>query len=233
VPQVLTQQKSVQTMQAFLKEREAKAKRQRQKRLLIHPGTSLLALQKGIIKTWASAHWANLIERLVSQGEFEVILAGGPDDAAIIEEIMGYLANHPPMPLFFSAYGATKNLADLAALIELSDLIICVDSAPMHIAVALGKPVVALFGPTDHGKLLPPQAKFKPLVDDGFAEAENDGAATNGSVSGYQTGPVPSQAGRGGKHGLGVQLQPDAVYQAVLSQIEKVSNPKRSQGVGL
>ena len=34
-------------------------------------------------------------------------------------------------------------------------MLICVDSAPMHIGVGLKKPVIALFGPTDEAKLLP------------------------------------------------------------------------------
>jgi heptosyltransferase-3 len=40
------------------------------------------------------------------------------------------------------------DLQELMALVQLSDRLICVDSLPLHIASALQKPVVAIFGPT-------------------------------------------------------------------------------------
>jgi len=41
------------------------------------------------------------------------------------------------------------SLPELVEWIRLSELMICNDTGPMHIAAALGKPVVAMFGPTD------------------------------------------------------------------------------------
>jgi ADP-heptose:LPS heptosyltransferase len=207
-PALLVREDSLKAMEKFLKDAEAKASSKEKARLVIHPGTSLLALRKGIIKTWPAHYWVTLIERLLAQPDYQVILAGGPDDAAIIGEITEKVSSRSPMPSFLSAFGATKSLADLASLIQLSDLLICVDSAPMHIAVGLGKPLVALFGPTDHGKLLPPDAKFKALVSAPEADAAR-------------------------KNGPGVQILPDLVYQAVLTQIQKATDLKRSQEVGL
>ncbi|PWT96452.1 MAG: hypothetical protein C5B53_09715 [Candidatus Melainabacteria bacterium] len=220
-------------MGQFLKEAEGKARLEGKSRLLIHPGTSRLALQKGIIKTWSPAHWTTLIERLTATGTFTIILAGGPDDAEIIGEISENLKRLGPMPSLISAYGVTKSLADLAALIQLSDLIICVDSAPMHIAVGLNKPLVALFGPTDHGKLLPPDPKFKALSQDGQDLSQANTKGSNGSSSDYQSGALQPAVECGGRRDPGVQIPPAVVFAAVLTQVQKVKDPKRSQEAGL
>lgn len=50
----------------------------------------------------------------------------------------------------------TPDLGKLAATIAGANLLICTDSAPMQLAVAVGTHTVALFGPTDPKKLLPP-----------------------------------------------------------------------------
>jgi len=80
-------------------------------------------------------------------------LVGGPDDAEAVAEILRLLPSD--LDGFTSLYGQTRNLSDLAALITVADLLVCVDSSPLHLAVGLGKPVVSLFGPTDEKKLIP------------------------------------------------------------------------------
>lgn len=181
------------------------------KRVLIHPGTSRLAVEKGIIKTWPTDSWLAFIEKLQSHGNIQTIIAGGPDDQATIDEL---LIRIRPSPTLVSAYGKTKSLADLAALINLCDLMVCVDSAPMHLAVALNKPVVALFGPTDETKLLPNETTsaefkiFKALRDKPMAEFS-----------------------RQLLDGLGVLLQPDSVYQSVLDQLRESKVRENSPGL--
>jgi len=130
-------------------------------KILIHPGTSRLATQKGILKSWPVDSWLELIKRLGSLPNTYVVLAGGPDDQDVISELQVKLS----APYLVSTFGKTKNLSDLAALMELSDLIVCVDSAPMHVAVGLNRPLVALFGPTDPAKLLPDKPHFKAVWD--------------------------------------------------------------------
>ncbi len=124
----------------------------RQRFVLIHPGVSLMSKEKKLIKSWARDHWLTLIQQLLHEGE-HVVLAGGPDDAEEIDYLQPRLGVHSNLHL---AYGQTRDLYQLAALIERSGALICVDSAPMHLGVALNAPVVAIFGPTDDQKLLPP-----------------------------------------------------------------------------
>jgi ADP-heptose:LPS heptosyltransferase len=205
VPQISVNKTSLNCLTDFLKSAEEKANRAGCQRVLIHPGTSLLALKKGIIKTWSAERWAELIGKLAKHPELQVILAGGPDDAIVISELTETAQQRLNAKPWISALGATKSLSDLAALIELSDLLICVDSAPMHVAVALGKPTVALFGPTDHGKLLPSDPRFKALV-------------------GSPTGKISAS------DGPGVQLQPDTVYQCALDQLRQSKSPAHLPG---
>lgn len=124
----------------------------KQRFVLIHPGVSLMSKEKNLIKSWAREKWLQLIQQLLAEGE-HVVLAGGPDDAEEIDYLLPRLGAEPGLHL---AYGQTRDLYQLGALIERSGCLICVDSAPMHLGVALKAPVVAIFGPTDDQKLLPP-----------------------------------------------------------------------------
>jgi len=165
-PSIVVPPESLARMQDFLKSRTSGAT-QNHKVILLHPGTSKMAVSKGLIKTWPPLFWAELIRRL-STPQHQVVLAGGPDDADTISEIMDALGNAEDdyvREALVSAFGITRDLSDLAALIDLSDLLICVDSAPMHLGVALDKNLVALFGPTNPDRLLPSNPKFAVLKD--------------------------------------------------------------------
>jgi putative inorganic carbon (HCO3(-)) transporter len=122
------------------------------KKIIIHPGVSTISIQKNILKSWPASHWAELTHQLCKAG-YRVYLVGGPDDKEAVEQIQKIL----PADLngFTNLYGQTKNLRQLGALIQQADLLLCVDSSPMHLAVGYQKPLVALFGPTDEKKLLP------------------------------------------------------------------------------
>ncbi|MBR3688153.1 MAG: glycosyltransferase family 9 protein, partial [Lentisphaeria bacterium] len=72
------------------------------------------------------------------------LLAGTRDEAEDANEI---LAKSQGLPIA-SICGKTS-VGELLETVRLSSLMICNDSGPMHIAAALGVPVVAMFGPTD------------------------------------------------------------------------------------
>lgn len=123
------------------------------RKILIHPGVSAVSVQKNILKSWPPVYWAELIQWLIREGH-QVYLSGGPDDQHAVGEITRLLPHR--LPGFVNLYGRTKNLRQLAALILECDLLLCVDSSPMHLAVGYQKPLLAIFGPTDEKKLLPP-----------------------------------------------------------------------------
>lgn len=125
--------------------------------VLIHPGVSLMSKEKQLIKSWARENWRALIEQLLAEGE-KVVIAGGPDDAEEIAWLKANLAH--PQPNLILAFGETRDLYQLGGLIARSAALVCVDSAPMHLGVALQAKVVAIFGPTDAKKLLPEGENF-------------------------------------------------------------------------
>lgn len=96
---------------------------------------------------WQSKQWPwecfrDLVKGLSSL-DYEVILTGGPNDRIKIADAFQGLGTH-----IHNAAGRTS-LIGLAAMFKRGDCLVTNDSGPMHLAVAVGLPVVALFGPTN------------------------------------------------------------------------------------
>ena len=122
--------------------------------VLIHPGVSKVSVQKGMIKTIPATEWAKVVEELSNKRK-KVYLIGGPDDKECIDTITKLV----PSEKFENLYGTTKNLRELAELISSAEIFLCSDSAPLHIAVALGTKTFVIFGSTDDKKLIPQSEK--------------------------------------------------------------------------
>jgi len=129
--------------------------------VLIHPGVSKMSVQKGCIKTVGADVWAQVTDLLAAEGK-KVILVGGADDKECIEQILANVRTRN----FENLYGTTKSLKDLAELISSADKFLCSDSAPLHIAVALGVRTYAIFGPTDDKTLIPQSDKVTAIKAD-------------------------------------------------------------------
>ena len=129
--------------------------------VLIHPGVSKISVQKGMIKTIQPEQWAEVIEKLADAGK-RVLLAGGPDDKECIETIQKLVSPDKYENLF----GQTKNLSELAELISRAEKFVCSDSAPLHIAVAMGTKTYVIFGSTDDKKLIPQNDKVTAIKAD-------------------------------------------------------------------
>jgi heptosyltransferase-3 len=115
--------------------REAMRKRAGEGFVLIHPTS------RWRFKCWPVLKMRELIERLERRGK-KIVITSGPDPA---EKEMAQAIGR--------GFGAQVlageiSLKELGALIELSEVLLCVDSVPLHMASALKKPVVAIFGPT-------------------------------------------------------------------------------------
>ncbi len=103
-----------------------------------------IALAPGSVwatKRWLPEYFAQLANRLAEAG-YEIVLVGGEDDRAVAEKVMKAAS----VPLRNAVGRLTFRQS--AMLIGNARLIISNDSAPMHLAVAVGTPVVAIFGPT-------------------------------------------------------------------------------------
>lgn len=97
----------------------------------------------GSAKCWPPDRFAELANRLQAQAQADVILFGTPAEAAVSSAIAAGM-NRPPIDLT----GKTS-INDLPALLSQCQLFIGNDSGAMHVAAAVGLPVVAVFGPTD------------------------------------------------------------------------------------
>ena len=126
--------------------------------VLIHPGVSLLSVKKNMIKTIPAETWAEVVEKLANAGK-KVILAGGPDD----KETINVITKLVPQDKYINMFGKTKNLRELAELISGVEKFLCSDSAPLHVAVALGVKTYVIFGSTDDKKLIPNNGKVVPI----------------------------------------------------------------------
>ncbi len=103
--------------------------------LLISPGTVWDT------KRWRTDGFAEVARHFSSQG-WSVAAIGSGNDRPVCSELVNMC------PAVLNLCGQTK-ISELAALTQRADLCITNDSGPMHLAVALHRPVVSIFGPTD------------------------------------------------------------------------------------
>jgi heptosyltransferase-2 len=97
----------------------------------------------GSAKCWPPNRFAELANRLQMQSGADVILFGTSSEAPVSSAIVGGM-HRPPIDLT----GKTP-ISDLSSLLSQCHLFIGNDSGAMHVAAAVGLPVVAVFGPTD------------------------------------------------------------------------------------
>lgn len=102
------------------------------------PYAVLLPATNWPTKRWPTEKFAALVEPLRRRFGLRSIVAGGQDAVELARAIPGAL----------NLAGKTS-LPQLVALLERAALVIANDSGPMHIAAALGRPLVTLFGPTN------------------------------------------------------------------------------------
>jgi lipopolysaccharide heptosyltransferase II len=126
---------------------------------LILPGTNWPT------KRWPAERFAELVAPLREQFGLTTVLAGGPDVAEIADVMLHSKPGLQPriptevpnpnvtVPLgsddaVLNLVGKTS-LPELVALIDRAAIVIANDSGPMHIAAAMNKPLVTIFGPTN------------------------------------------------------------------------------------
>jgi heptosyltransferase I len=106
--------------------------------------TDLVIMAPGTIwetKQWGTDKFAQIARHFLTKG-FAVILIGSPRERVVCEKVADLARDAVDL-------AGMTTLSELAALIRRSTLNITNDSGPMHLAVALNRPVVSIFGPTD------------------------------------------------------------------------------------
>jgi lipopolysaccharide heptosyltransferase II len=99
--------------------------------------------RNGQAKRWPLLHFAALCEMLAQNPSALVVLTGAPNEAPLAQAIERHTT-----AAILDLVGATT-LPELVALLAESDVLVTGDSGPMHVACAVGTPVVVLHGPTD------------------------------------------------------------------------------------
>ena len=103
----------------------------------------------GSAKCWPPDRFAETLNRLTDANDAEVILFGTAGEAPVSTSILAGLKKKP-----IDLTGKTP-ISDLPALLSRCKLFIGNDSGAMHVAAAVGLPVVAVFGPTDPNGTVP------------------------------------------------------------------------------
>ncbi|MCX7942300.1 MAG: O-antigen ligase family protein [Dictyoglomaceae bacterium] len=120
--------------------------------VLIHPGISEMSIKRGIDRRWENKKWKELCERLKEEN-IPFIITIGPDE----KEIENSLKNL----IFDGIFITPKSLQEFLSLIYFCKIMICLDSAPLHLGVILNKPLIALFGPTNPKEIVPENDLFQ------------------------------------------------------------------------
>lgn len=117
----------------------------------------------GPAKRWPHYHYAELANQLIQQGYY-IVLFGSTKDEAIGEDIKQCLPES--QQAFCRNLAGKTQLEQVISLINCCDAVVSNDSGLMHIAAALNKPLVALYGPTspDFTPPLSEQAKVIRLI---------------------------------------------------------------------
>jgi heptosyltransferase-2 len=119
--------------------------------VLLSPGSA-----KDPTKRWRAGRFAALGD-LLAQRRFTCAIVVGPSEKDLGVAVSG--AAKAPLPVL----GADLDPVGLAAVLARARLLVSNDSGPMHLAAAVGTPVVAFFGPTDPGRTGPTGAPARLL----------------------------------------------------------------------
>lgn len=104
----------------------------------IHPGGRFFPA-----KRWPPERFAEVADRLSEEFGARIVVVGGRDDTALAWSIASAM-RHP-----CTVAAGRTGLGETAGILRFARLFIGNDSAPLHLAVAVGTPSIGLFGPSD------------------------------------------------------------------------------------
>lgn len=161
-------------------------------------------------KRWPEEYFSRLADKLWNFGGMSSVLLGGPEECEAAQRILT-MAESP----IVSAVGATSE-KQLAALVTRLGVVVSGDTGPLHIATAMGAPVVALFGSTDPaetGPWLPP-----------VVAGDTDSSVNRGRVAvlydALDCAPCRKSPTCDGRYDCLRALTPERVYDAVCDLLE-------------
>lgn len=164
--------------------------------------SKMIAIAPGSVwatKKWPKEHFTELIKKCK---DYSIFLIGGSGDFKLNESIIKN-CNHPKIVNL----AGKLSILESCALIKEMDLVICNDSAPLHMANAVNTPVFAIFGPTvkkfgcypyrENDKILEIDLDCRPCAKHGSNKC-----------------PI-------NHHNCMIQLQPESVFKEIKTFFEK------------
>ncbi len=118
------------------------------KRLGLRRDGRLILLNSGSAyggaRVWPAEYFGRLARRMTKQCDHDVLVMCGPNERGVAMDIV----KHADNPRVFSMADQPLDLGTAKACIRRGRLMVSTDSGPRHVAAALGKPVITLYGPT-------------------------------------------------------------------------------------
>lgn len=148
-------------------------------------------------KCWPPERYGALCQQIYSKLGLRSILNQGPGDDEIIAAVKAASGEASPI-------ACTSSLHHLIVFLRNAHCVVAGDTGPLHLAVALGTPVVALFGPTDPVRNGP----YRPACD----SAKDIVLRSPHAVTTYKHGDQPDPSL--------LELEVAAVFEAVRKQVE-------------
>ena len=122
--------------------------------ILIHNGSSQLSKIKGLDTIYPIQNWLHIIQGITAkQPNMPIVVVQGLDDDNFVSTLQQSSPN-------IIKVTSPDNIGKLTAIIAGADLMVCTDSAAMHLGVAVQTYTIALFGSTEPAQLLPKNEKF-------------------------------------------------------------------------
>ena len=132
------------------------------------PIASIVAATSKPEKDWPAERWAEVADVLHEDFGMQVVLVGGQSEREQeAERVILRQAKHKPR----SELGS--GLRKLVSILDASSLVLSPDTGPLHISVALNRPVISLIGYTNP-KRTGPYRRFQDLIIDAYGEPEED-----------------------------------------------------------
>ncbi len=136
---------------------------------LERPAVPIVVATSKLQKNWLPERWAQVCDALYADFGLQPILVGGRSAVEVeCERVIMEQASHKPL----TALG-NGGLRGLVGILDGAALVISLDTGPLHITVALDRPVISLMG-YSNPKRVGPYRKFQDLVVDVYGEPGED-----------------------------------------------------------
>jgi ADP-heptose:LPS heptosyltransferase len=96
-------------------------------------------------RAWPLDYWLVLCKDILQSTNCSLEFIGGRDEAELIQNLITAL---PESPQRIGSFSPTASLVDTASILKSCRLVISGDTGPAHLSVALGIPVLGIYGPT-------------------------------------------------------------------------------------